>query len=102
MLVILSEEVHVSFADGRVISLGDFSVVEVVPLSVSLDIADIVSTVGACAQVGDEAVQVVEARSFVLVGRFIKYFSHFMITIRVIHVREQPLCCSVGVVILNN
>lgn len=101
----LSEEVHVSLANGRVFGLSNFGIIVVDPLAILLNVTHVVTTMCASTQVCNEAIQIVVARSTIaILTGFLGYIdiSHFMITVWVITMTKQPLCCSIRVHILYN
>ena len=63
--------------------------------------ADVVTDVSAGAEMSDEPVQVVDSRPVILERRLSGEVRHLLVALRVAHVAEQPLCCSVWVVVLK-
>ena len=57
----LSEEVHVTLAERGIRSFSDLCIVEINPLAVLVDVADVVASVNRGAQVSYEAMQLVSA-----------------------------------------
>jgi len=101
VLIRLSEEIHVPLSNGRIISSRYFGIIEIVPLPIFLDMTYVVADMGAGTEMHDEAVEVVDALSVVFVRGLASEVSHLVVAVRVFHVTEQPLCCSVWVVVAS-
>ena len=64
----LSEEIHIAFSNWWLLGESNFGVIEVDPLAILLDIANIMTARDTSSQVSDKTVEVIETWFLVLIG----------------------------------